>query len=74
MSYARQTNFTRFTNRNVPNESKEIERKAKALDKQRINTVNEYKGASSDQINEMNRLSGLQKMADDFELQNLNRC
>ena len=71
MSYARQTNFTRFTNRNVPNESKEIERKAKALDKQRINTVNEYKGASSDQINEMNRLSGLQKMADDFELQNL---
>ena len=71
MSYTRQTNFTRFTNRNVPDESKEIERKAKALDKQRINTVNEYKGASSDQINEMNRLSGLQKMADDFELQNL---
>ena len=71
MSYTRQTNFTRFTNRNVPDESREIERKAKALDKQRINTVNEYKGASSDQINEMNRLSGLQKMADDFELQNL---
>ena len=43
MSYTRQTNFTRFTNRNVPDESKEIERKAKALDKQRINTVNEYK-------------------------------
>ncbi len=71
MSYTRQTNFTRFTNRNVPDESKEIERKAKALDKQRIETVNNYKGASSDQISEMNRLSGLQKMADDFELQNL---
>ena len=71
MSYTRQTNFTRFTNRNVPDESREIERKAKALDKQRIETVNNYKGASSDQINEMNRLSGLQKMADDFELQNL---
>ena len=71
MSYTRQTNFTRFTNRNVPDESREIERKAKALDKQRIETVNNYKGASSDQISEMNRLSGLQKMADDFELQNL---
>ena len=71
MSYTRQTNFTRFTNRNVPDESKEIERKAKALDKQRIETVNNYKGARSDQISEMNRLSGLQKMADDFELQNL---
>ena len=43
MSYTRQTNFTRFTNRNVPDESKEIERKAKALDKQRIETVNNYK-------------------------------
>jgi len=71
MSYTRQTNFTRFTNRNVPDESREIERKAKALDKQRINTVNEYKGVSSDQISELNRLSGLQKMADDFELKNL---
>ena len=71
MSYTRQTNFTRFTNRNVPDESREIERKAKALDKQRIEKVNNYKGASSDQISEMNRLSGLQKMADDFELQNL---
>ena len=61
MSYTRQTNFTRFTNRNVPDESREIERKAKALDKQRIETVNNYKGVSSDQVNEMNRLSGLQK-------------
>ena len=73
MSYTRQTNFTRFTNRNVPDESREIERKAKALDKQRIETVNNYKGVSSDQVNEMNRLSGLQKMADDFELQNLKK-
>ena len=71
MSYTRQTNFTRFTNRNVPDESREIEKKAKALDKQRIERVNNYKGVSSDQISEMNRLSGLQKMADDFELQNL---
>ena len=73
MSYTRQTNFTRFTNRNVPDESREIERKAKALDKQRIEKVNNYKGVSSDQVNEMNRLSGLQKMADDFELQNLKK-
>ena len=66
MSYTRQTNFTRFTNRNVPNESKEIEKKATALDKQRIAKVNEYKGASSSQITEMNRLAGLEKIADEY--------
>ena len=75
MAYKRQTSFSPFTSkRSVSNrESKDQQDLAKALESQRKQTVKEFAGASSQQIEELGRVDRIARQKDDYEINELAR-
>ena len=66
MAYKRQTSFSPFSSkRSVSNkEAKDQQTLAKALESQRKQTVKEFAGASSQQIEELGRIDKIARQKD----------
>ena len=75
MAYNRQTSFSPFSSkRNVSTkEAKDQATLAKALESQRKQSVKEFAGASSQQIEELSRIDRIARQKDEYEIQNLAR-
>ena len=70
MAYKRQTSFSPFTSKRSVStrESKDQLNLAKALESQRKQTVKEFAGASSQQIEELGRIDKIARQKDDYEI------
>jgi len=75
MAYKRQTSFSPFTSKRSVStrESKDQLNLAKALESQRKQTVKEFAGASSQQIEELGRIDKIARQKDDYEINELAR-
>mgnify|MGYP003112006275 CR=1 FL=1 len=75
MAYKRQTSFSPFSSkRDVSNrEAKDQATLAKALESQRKQSVKEFAGASSQQIEELGRIDRIARQKDEYEIQELAR-
>ena len=75
MAYKRQTSFSPFTSKRSVStrESKDQLALAKALESQRKQTVKEFAGASSQQIEELGRIDKIARQKDDYEINELAR-
>tara|TARA_Y100000401_G_scaffold62170_1_gene49385 strand:- start:279 stop:3863 length:3585 start_codon:yes stop_codon:yes gene_type:complete len=73
MAYKRQTSFSPFSSkRSVPNkDAKDQITLAKALDSQRKQSVKEFAGASSQQIEELGRIDKIARQKDEYEIKEL---
>ena len=75
MAYKRQTSFSPFSSkRDVSNrDAKDQATLAKALESQRKQSVKEFAGASSQQIEELGRIDKIARQKDEYEIQELAR-
>ena len=75
MAYKRQTSFSPFSSkRDVSNrDAKDQAALAKALESQRKQSVKEFAGASSQQIEELGRIDKIARQKDEYEIQELAR-
>ena len=75
MAYKRQTSFSPFSSkRDVSNrDAKDQATLAKALESQRKQSVKEFAGASSQQIEELSRIDKIARQKDEYEIQELAR-
>ena len=75
MAYKRQTSFSPFTSKRSVStrESKDQLALAKALESQRKQTVKEFAGASSQQIEELGRIDKIARQKDEYEINELAR-
>tara|TARA_B100000212_G_scaffold330136_1_gene296106 strand:+ start:16382 stop:19660 length:3279 start_codon:yes stop_codon:yes gene_type:complete len=73
MAYKRSTSFSGYRQRITPDKSRELADRAKALEKQRKESVKGMERASSQQLTELNRLSNLEARSDQYELENLSK-
>ena len=75
MAYKRQTSFSPFSSkRTVSNkDAKDQITLAKALESQRKQSVKEFAGASSQQIEELGRIDKIARQKDEYEIQELAR-
>ena len=75
MAYKRQTSFSPFSSkRDVSNrDAKDQATLAKALESQRKQSVKEFAGASSQQIEELGRIDRIARQKDEYEIQELAR-